>query len=76
MNKTGTIDNRVTALEVQVSRIVSDIESEKDTRARANRDVVSELKSIDERLRSIERKAAMLIGAFAIGELILRLFVK
>jgi hypothetical protein len=58
------INERVRTLEVQVSRIVADIESEKGTRSRAN-------EAIDTRLRGVERANWMGVGALMLFQLIL-----
>lgn len=39
--------NRLTALETQMKRIISDIESEKETRSRMNTEILSKLSSIE-----------------------------
>lgn len=46
---------RLAVLETQMERIVSDIESEKATRARVNSEIISQLQAIDQAQRKIEK---------------------
>lgn len=64
----NSIHERVTVLEVRVNRIVADIESEKGTRARANAEH-------DVRLRAVERAMYVGIGAIALLQIGLGVFL-
>ena len=59
-----SISQRVVKLETQVSRLLSDAESEKETRANTT-------KELDVRLRSVERTVAIGIGALGLLQLVL-----
>ena len=50
-----TFEVRLAVLEAQVARIVSDIESEKDTRSRVNSEIMSSLRAIDSAQRKTEK---------------------
>jgi len=63
----ASTETRLTVLEVQVKRIVSDIESEKGTRSRAGSDLNARLDQIDHAQRKQER--ILYIGMGALGAL-------
>lgn len=62
-----TLSERIVILETQVHRIVSDIESEKGTRSRAN-------SNLDDRLRKVERTIYLATGGLAVLNIILAWF--
>lgn len=65
------LETRVAVLEVQVGRIVSDIESEKATRARVNEDIIDKLDKMDTAQRRTEKILYMGLGALAVLQFIL-----
>lgn len=52
-------------LQEQVSRLISDAESEKEARRRTNQDIAMNFKAVDERLKSIEQKLYWFAGSAA-----------
>ena len=67
-------EHRLTALESQSKRFISDVESEKDTRKRANAEISHNFEKINRRLTAVERTVWAAFGALLSVELILRLF--
>lgn len=56
------VSERLLMLESEVGRLQSDYESEKGTRARANADILAELKLIRSDVEAMQRKIWMAIG--------------
>lgn len=73
MGSASQFEIRLVKLEAQAARLVSDMESEKDTRARTSSELFLKLDKLDDRFRSIERKVWMGAGGLVALELILRL---
>ena len=67
---------RIVRLETQVSRLVSDAESEKDTRRRVSDSINQRFIVSEERVRSLERTIWMASGAVAVIVLIVNLVLK
>ena len=65
------VECRLAVVEAQLGRIVSDIESEKRTRADSNSEVKRMLSRIDDRLRHCEWLIAIGAGAVALMKLLL-----
>lgn len=70
------LSERIIALEIQVERMISDIESEKGTRARANEERKRQIEKIEVRLFSVEKSLWFGVGALAAFELVLKLIFK
>ena len=70
------LSERVVRLETQLGRLVSDSESEKDTRRRVNEHFEKKLDSFNERMRKIEHSIWMAAGAVGILVLIVNIAVK
>jgi hypothetical protein len=64
--KDGELSERVVRMETQVGRLVSDAESEKDTRRRVNQDIDKRFTATDARLSKIERTIWTAAGALAV----------
>lgn len=62
---------KLTQLEAQIDRLVSDAESEKGTRARVNSDFTKRLDTIDENQRKLERIIYMGLGGLAVLQFLL-----
>lgn len=60
---------KLQALELQMERVVSDIESEKETRARANA-------NLDERLREVEKTIWKAVGGMGVILAVLTIVVR
>ncbi len=60
------LEKAVAVHEVQMGRIVSDIQSEKGTRARVNADLFEKLDEMDERQRRSESFQSKLIGGLMV----------
>lgn len=60
-------------LESSVSRIVSDIESEKGTRVRTNATILEAISKVDDRVRRCEWLIALGMGGLAVIEFFARL---
>jgi hypothetical protein len=58
----GPISERVAILQTQMDRLVSDAESEKDTRKRASTAILTKFDAIEERLRAIDRRMWIWMG--------------
>lgn len=67
---------RISRMEQQIGRLVSDYESEKGTRARVNIENNLALKEIDKRIRSIERNLYIAAGAIVAADYLFRMLVK
>lgn len=67
------LEHRITALEEQMKRLVSDAESEKETRRRANKSIEENFKNVNTRLVSIERTLWMALGVLLAVETILKI---
>lgn len=65
---------RVSLLELQMERIVSDIESEKGTRMRANSEISVELKEIRDGQRKTDKIIWMMMGGLAVLNVALEFF--
>lgn len=70
------IDVRVAVLETQVDRIVSDLESEKGTRARVNIEINDKLDKIDDRGRKTERIIWMGLGGLGVLQFVIPVLFK
>lgn len=70
------LPDRVFALELQMSRFVSDMESEKGTRARANVDINLKLDDIRERQNSTNRIVYMMLGGVMVLQVALQFLHK
>lgn len=67
---------RVAVLETQMGRLVSDQESEKGTRSRANDMILSQLKEIVSDQRKIEKIVWTGIGGLAVLQFVIALLFK
>lgn len=67
------INERVAALEQQVNRLLSDIESEKGTRKRSNDSFDDRMLKLDERLQKVEKAVWAVGGCLMTVQLILKL---
>lgn len=74
--KDGELSERVAVLKEQVGRLVSDAESEKDTRRRVNADIFERFKAFDERLRKIDKSIWMATGAIGVIVFLVNLLMK
>lgn len=72
---TEELERRV-RLQEQVSRLISDAESEKETRRRTNQEITMNFKAVDERLKSIEQKLYWYAGAIAAFYAVIHFFFK
>lgn len=68
------MQERVTRLETQMGRIVSDIESEKRTRAEVNKFFMVRLDGIADRIGGIEKKIYMAAGAIGLISLAIQIY--
>lgn len=66
MDERRADDSRIAVLEVQVMRLVSDYESEKDTRSRVNSEIFKKFDEAEKRFRQIERYIWMSAGAVGV----------
>lgn len=64
---------KVVQIEEQLARLVSDAESEKDTRRRVNEGLSKQLREIEDRQRKQERIIYMGLGGLAVLQFILSL---
>ena len=64
--KDGELSERIVVLKMQVERLVSDAESEKDTRRRVNQGIEARFVATEGRLGKIERTIWTAAGALAI----------
>lgn len=74
--KDGELSERVAVLDEQIKRLVSDAESEKDTRRRVNADIFERFKVFEERLRKIDKSIWMATGAIMLGVFLINLWMK
>jgi hypothetical protein len=74
--KDGELWERVAVLKEQVGRLVSDAESEKDTRRRVNADIFERFKVFEERLRKIDKSIWLATGAISVIVLLVNLLAK
>lgn len=65
-------EKQLLILDVQVNRIVADIESEKETRNRVNQDLVVLLENQDKRLRIVEKSVWIGFGILAAIQVLLK----
>lgn len=66
---------RLVRLETQVARIVSDAESEKDTRKRVNTEITRRFDVFDDRFRKMEKTIWISTGGFAVLMIILNVWL-
>lgn len=64
---------KIVQMEEQIARLVSDAESEKDTRARANSSITASLKEIELRQSKLERIIYMGLGGLGVLQFLLSL---
>ena len=64
---------KVVQMDKQIERLVSDAESEKDTRRRVNEGISNQLREIEERQRKQERIIYMGLGGLAVLQFLLSL---
>lgn len=76
MEQQKDLHTRVVILETQMARIVSDIESEKDTRARANADFRSEFVGVNQHLAKQDRLFNMAMGAILALQILIPILIK
>lgn len=69
-----TLEAKVSVMEFQIGRIVSDIESEKETRARANEAIHRKLDSVTEGQNKTNWIVAMGVGGVMVVEVVLQFF--
>lgn len=69
------LDREVTVHHYQLGRIVSDIESEKRTRAKVNETIIEKLETLDERQRKSEAWQNKMIGGLMVLQFVTMLFV-
>lgn len=62
-------------MEVQLARMVSDIESEKETRARVHAELNRKMDSIQESQQSTNKIIAMMLGGLIVIEVVLKLTI-
>jgi hypothetical protein len=60
------LGERLVAVETQMKRFISDVESEKDTRRRSNTAIFERFDQFDERMRRMERMIWTAAGATGI----------
>lgn len=70
------LELRMTKVELQVGRIASDIESEKDSRARANSEILSQLRAIDTAQRKQEKMLWGGAGGLAVLQFLVPMVVR
>ena len=73
--KLNEISERLVRAESQIGRLVSDAESEKDTRKRSNTYINGRLDQIDTRFRTIERTIWFSAGAVGVIIGLLNIFL-
>ncbi len=73
MSQNQSLESRVTALEVQVNRIISDIESEKRVRAEVNLTLFGKIEKLRDNLSEHAKYIYIGMGGLGALELILRL---
>jgi len=61
-------------MEIQMERIVSDIESEKGTRARINSDIYAKLEKIQDAQQQTNRILWMMLGGLMVLQIVLQFF--
>lgn len=66
------LEKQFLVLHTQQQRIISDIESEKDTRARVNIDTLDGIKELDKRVRLLEKAIWIGIGVVVVVEFLLK----
>ncbi len=59
--------SRLVRLETQMERLVSDAESEKDTRARVNTEFARRFDELEKRVRSLENKLWIASGGITVA---------
>lgn len=69
------LDREVLVHQLQIGRIVSDIESEKRTRASVNSTILAKLETLDERQRKSEAWQNKMIGGLMVLQFVTMLFV-
>ncbi len=74
--KDGELSERIVRMETQVGRLVSDAESEKDTRRRANETIEKRFTATDERLHKLERTIWTATGALAVIIAVIQIVLK
>lgn len=67
---------RMARAEIQIERIVSDVESEKSTRARVNSDIYAKLEKIQENQQQTNRILWMMLGGLMVLQVVLQLVRK
>lgn len=81
------LDRRIIILEQQVGRLLSDTDSEKDTRRRVNSDMLQQMKNLDTawdlqfekvdiRLKALEKNMYLALGALALLQLFMPILIK
>ncbi len=63
-------------MEIQMERIVSDIESEKETRARVNSDIYAKLEKIQDAQQQTNRILYMMLGGLMVLQIGIQIFGK
>lgn len=63
---------RMARMEIQMERIVSDIESEKGTRARINSDIYAKLEKIQDAQQQTNRILWMMLGGLMVLQIVLQ----
>lgn len=63
---------RMARIEVQVERLVSDVESEKSTRSRVNSDIYEKLEKIRDAQEKTNRILYMMLGGLMVLQVILQ----
>lgn len=69
-----TVEAKLAVMRVQIERMVSDIESEKETRARANEAIHRKLDSVTEGQNKTNWIVAMGVGGVMVVEVVLQFF--
>ena len=67
------LEKSVLVLETQLERIVSDIESEKGTRARVSQSLFDSMSALDKRLRLVEKSIWIGFGLLLAAQVLLKL---
>jgi len=75
MAETETTPVRLKALELQMGRLESDQDSEKDTRARSNERIFAAIAENNAHLRKMERVVWMGLGALTLLQFVIPLLV-
>lgn len=81
------LDRRIIILEQQVGRLLSDTDSEKDTRRRVNSDMLQQMKNLDTawslqfdkvdiRVKALEKNMYLAIGALGLLQLLMPFIIK